>query len=294
MGYLSTMSTISIPKHLYQALGDGARSNRYDVLITLKDNSAGLSGRAIGMLCKSSSFPGRTHETIDFVYKGRSIPIRGQSAYEQEWSCTFYLTEDHSLRDEFATWIESLDEVHNYVGASYASKQRNESHNGYTRDMKIYQQNYGDDGATAEYTLYNCFPKTVEAIDVNGGDATGIMEFRVTFAYSHYTIATLDPSTSTFVDRAMDALANGLTTVADAAVGALESALAEGVNAASEAIGGALGSMTEGDEDFEKLINGATDFYYNPGGWMDDIASSVGASVSDTIGSATNAIKGMF
>lgn len=287
------MSTVSLPRYMYQALGDGARSNRYDVLITLKDNSAGLSGRTIGMLCKSASFPGRTHETIDFVYKGRIIPIRGQSAYEQEWACTFYLTEDHSLRDEFATWIESLDEVHNYVGASYASKQRAESHNGYTRDIKIYQQNYTDDGATAEYTLYNCFPKTVEAVDVNGSDTTNLLEFRVTFAYSHYTIQTLDSSTSTFVDRAMDALASGLTTVADAAMGSLESALKEGVSAVGEAITGAI-SGSDADGEFEKIFLGATDIYYNPGGWMNEIASSVGASISGAIDSAVDAIKGVF
>lgn len=287
------MSTISLPRYMYQVLGDGARSNRYDVLITLKDNSAGLSGRTIGMLCKAATFPGRTHETIDFAYKGRSIPIRGQSAYEQEWSCTFYLTEDHALRDEFATWIESLDEVHNYVGASYASKQRSESHNGYTKDIKIYQQNYADDGATAEYTLHNCFPKAVEAVDVNGSDTTNILEFRVTFAYSHYTIQTLDPSTSTFVDRAMDALANGLTTVADAAMGSLESALKEGVSAAGEAISGVL-SGSDADDEFEKIFLGTTDIYYNPGGWMDDIASSVGAAISSAIDSAVDSIKEAF
>lgn len=287
------MSTVSLPRHMYQALGDGARSNRYDVLITLKDNSAGLSGRTIGMLCKSASFPGRTHETIDFVYKGRSIPIRGQSAYEQEWACTFYLTEDHSLRDEFATWIESLDETHNYVGASYASKQRSESHNGYTRDIKIYQQNYADDGATAEYTLHNCFPKTVEAVDVNGSDTTNLLEFRVTFAYSHYTIQTLDASTSTFVDRAMDALSNGLTTVADAAMGSLESALKEGVSVVGEAVTDAI-SGSDADDEFEKIFLGATDIYYNPGGWMDEIASSVGAVLSGAIDSAVDAIKDVF
>lgn len=287
------MSTISIPRYLYQALGDGARSNRYDVLITLKDNSAGINGRTIGMLCKTASFPGRTHETIDFVYKGRSIPIRGQSAYEQEWSCSFYLTEDHALRDELATWLESLDEVHNYVGASYASKQRSESHNGYTRDIKIYQQNYSDDGATAEYTLHNCFPKAVDAVDLNGSDSTNLLDYRITFAYSHYTIQTLDPSTSTFVDRAMDALSNGLTTVADAAVGSLESALKEGVSAAADAIGSMISGSDNSDE-FEKLLLGTTDFYYNPGGWMDDIASSVGAAISGAIDSAVDSIKSAF
>lgn len=287
------MSTISIPRYLYGALGDGARSNRYDVLITLKDNSAGITGRTIGMLCKAASFPGRTHETIDFVYKGRSIPIRGQSAYEQEWSCSFYLTEDHSLRDEFATWIESLDEVHNYVSASYASKQRSESHNGYTRDIKIYQQNYTDDGATAEYTLHNCFPKSVDAVDLSGDGATGLLDYRVTFAYSHYTIQTLDPSTSTFVDRAMAALSSGLTTVADAAMGSLESALKEGVSAAVDAVGSMI-SGSDTDDEFEKLLLGATDFFYNPGGWMDDIASSVGATISGAIDNAADSIKGMF
>ena len=61
------MANISLPRQLYSALGDGARSNRYDVLITLKDNTAGINERTIGMLCKSASFPGRSHDIIDFV-----------------------------------------------------------------------------------------------------------------------------------------------------------------------------------------------------------------------------------
>lgn len=291
------MSTISLPRRLYSALGDGARSNRYDVLITLKDNAAGISGRSIGMLCKSTSFPGRTHEIIDFVYKGRSVPIRGQSAYDQEWACTFYLTEDHGLRDQFASWIESLDEVHNYVGPSYANKQRSESHNGYTRDIKIYQQNFDDTESTAEYTLYNVFPKSVDAVDLNGSDATNLLEYRVTFAYSHYTVRTLDEGTSTLVDKAMAALENGLNAAADAIMDSVNSALSEGLAAAGDALGDLISDASD-DETFEKLIDGATDFFYDPGGWMNDIATSVGSSigsaVSGVVDSAKNSIKDSF
>lgn len=284
-------STISIPRLLYQALGDGARSNRYDVLITLKDNASGLNERNVGMLCKAASFPGRTHDVIDFVYKGRSIPIRGQSAYEQEWSCTFYLTEDHALRDEFATWIESLDEVHNYVSSSYAAPMRSSSHNGYTREIKIYQQNYADTGATAEYTLHNAFPKAVEAVDLNGSEATNILEFRVTFAYSHYTIQTLDPSTSTLVDKAMTALGSGLTAAADAIMDSINAAAEGVVQDVSEAISTSMENLA-GDEDFDALMDGATNFFYDPGGWMNDVAASVGTSIGNVIGDAIDNLTG--
>lgn len=275
------MANISLPRQLYSALGDGARSNRYDVLITLKDNTAGINERTIGMLCKSASFPGRSHDIIDFVYKGRSIPIRGQSNYEQEWSCTFYLTEDHGLRDQFVTWIESLDEVHNYVDASYAAKPRQESHNSYIRDVKIYQQNFNDTQATAEYTLHNAFPKSVDAVDLNGSESSSLLEYRVTFAYSHYTVQTLDESTSTLVDHAMNALSAGLTAAADSIMSSVNEMLKEGASAIMEA----GESVIKGDEDFEKLYNGATDFFYDPGGWMSDIAKSVGTSIGDAVGS---------
>lgn len=285
------MASLSTPARLYSALGDGARSNRYDVLFTLKDNTAQLDGRTIGMLCKSASFPGRTHETIDFVYKGRSIPIRGQSAYEQEWTCTFYLTENHQLRDEFVNWIESLDEVHNYVSASYASKQRQNSHEGYTREIKIYQQNYNDDGATAEYTLHNAFPKSVSSIDLNGADGTSLIEFQVTFAYSHFTTRALDARSATLVDLAMNALTDGLNAAADAIMGEVESMLTEGLAALGESIGGLF---TGTDEEFAKLFNGVADFCYNPGGWMSDIATSVGTSIGEAVGGAMrSAVSGI-
>ena len=192
---------------------------------------------------------------------------------------------------------KALDEVHNYVGPSYADKQRSESHNGYTRDIKIYQQNFDDTESTAEYTLYNVFPKSVDAVDLNGSDTTNLLEYRVTFAYSHYTVRTLDEGTSTLVDKAMAALENGLTAAADAIMDSVNSALSEGLAAAGDALGDLI-SDTSGDETFEKLIDGATDFFYDPGGWMNDIATSVGSSISSAVSgvvdSAKNSIKESF
>ena len=165
------------------------------------------------------------------------------------------------------------------------------STNGYTREIKIYQQNYTDTGATAEYTLHNAFPKAVEAVDLNGSEATNILEFRVTFAYSHYTIQTLDPSTSTLVDKAMTALENGLTAAADAIMDSINAAAEGVVQDVSEAISTSMENLA-GDEDFEALMDGATNFFYDPGGWMNDVAASVGTSIGDVIGDAIDSLTG--
>lgn len=282
------MTTLSIPRRLYQALGDGARNNRYDVMVTMKDPTQGVNGRTIGLLCKGASIPGRSHESMDFVYKGRSIPIRGQSAYEHEWSGRFYLSEDHALRNQFDIWIESLDEQHNYVSSSYAARQRQESANGYTRDIKIYQQSFDDSSATAEYTLHNVFPKSISSIELDGTSDSQVLEYQVTFSYSHYTIKTLDAGSSTLVDMAMDALSNGLQAMSDEIIEELASSLKEGISDIKEAVFDAASD----NETFTNILNGSVDFFYNPGGWMNDIATSIGSNIGSAIGSiAGDAIK---
>ena len=241
---------------IQNALGEGARSSKYDIMIVLKHGS--YDGKNIAILAKSANFPSRQHQTIDFRFKGRSIPIRGLSKYSQTWECTFYLTEDHKLKNLFEIWMESLDEKENYVSDNYAKKEREQNSSGYTSEIKIFQQNFNDTDSTAEYTLHNVFPTEMSPVQISAENPGNVLEFSVTFAYSHYTLDVLDSSKGSFIDKMIDKLKNGVTSMVSNAIdGFLDKELEF-----FDMITGGLNSLEESAEKkFEDLLNGKNDFY---------------------------------
>ena len=73
----------------YQALvqaylGDGARSSKFDLTMELPGFLKKFSNlkdkdytTALSILCKSSSFPGKTVSTQDIVFRGLIFPVTG-------------------------------------------------------------------------------------------------------------------------------------------------------------------------------------------------------------------------
>lgn len=276
---------------IQNALGDGARSSKFDVMVILKDN--GYDGRKIAVLAKSTNFPSRQHQTIDFKYKGRSVPIRGQSKYSQTWECSFYLTEDHLLKNLFEIWIESLDEKQNYVSSEYAKQQRERNATGYTSEIKIYQQNFNDTQATAEYTLHNVFPVEISPVQISAENPGSVLEFSVTFSYSHYTLSILDSTSGTLVDKFISTLKSGVSTVIADALDGITGIVDKGL----ETLDASLSDLiAKGEQEFEDLLNGFAEFY-DPGGWFDAIMAGIGEigeSITSGISNVASSITSSF
>jgi len=89
---------------LMSVIGDGARTNKYRVIVNLPDS------REIDILCQSTSLPGKTITPADVWYKGRRYQARGETQHNPSWSFTFYNQTDLKLRDEFWKWMNL---VHN-------------------------------------------------------------------------------------------------------------------------------------------------------------------------------------
>ena len=190
------MATI-IQNLVEHALGDGARSAKYECLIALPDNTFFPDNNAITTLTKTSSFPGKTHEIVDLKFKGRSIPVKGQVKYTQTWECTFYLSEDHALKTAMEVWLEALDQQHNYADLSVEDNNNVQSmqkflnaYNNYTYPLVIQQLNFELDYAPITYVMHNAFPTAISQVEVSAESVGTILEFTVTFAYSHYTSTT--------------------------------------------------------------------------------------------------------
>ena len=182
---------MAVHQFFEDVLGDGARSTKFEAIMSLHTHpdSQNLE-RSSAMLIKTTQFPAKSNKKIDFMYKGRPVPIRGQVSYPSEWRCTFYMTEDHALKRAFEDWIEALDETVHYnenIGANASAMLERNSTSRYTVDIKLRQLSFNEDNETSVYILHNCFPTDVSTVDVSYEAVGEILTFDVTFAFSHFS-----------------------------------------------------------------------------------------------------------
>jgi len=244
---VSEMSSV-VQNILHNTLGDGARSAKFNVMFSFTNPKANPDSGALLAHGKTSSFPGKANTTIDFKYKGRTIPIKGQVKYTQSWECTFYLSEDHTLKHELENWIESLDQRHNYLNPSETKSVRETQlrHNvhGYTQNAYIYQRDFEDTRDTAKYTLFNVFPTEISPVQVNYESRGELLEFTCTFSYSHYSMETIQGTQGNFIDQAVGKAFDTANGIVDGNIAKIQNV----VGVASDLFGTAskLGDLSSG------------------------------------------------
>ena len=216
----------SVANLIQTAIGDGARTTKYDVAFQFTNPSMFPSAQNVAVMVKTTSFPAKQHQTIDFKYAGRSIPIRGQIKYSNTWECTFYLPQDHSIKKAFESWIDALDETVYFESTPSANVSRTRSlhnRNGYTKDIAIYQLDFTGQNQVARYILHNVFPIEVQPLTVNSDGPGDIEELSVTFSFSHYELETLKSSSGAFVDNLVNKISSELADVGSNLLNKLES-----------------------------------------------------------------------
>lgn len=285
-------------------LGDGARSTKYDVMLQFTNPDLFPDQRNVAVLIKNSNFPSKSHQTVDLKYKGRSIPVRGQVKYTHTWECTFYLNEDHSIKNAFEAWIEALDEKVNYppVDSNLVSstKQKHANLEDYTKDICIYQQNFEDTSQTARYILHNVFPIEVSAVQVSAEGPGQLLEFTVTFSFSYFDLDIVKGSAGNFINgvfgNLQSAIRSGANTILDALNSRLNTEInnfmsASGLSDLQSTIDSALDGrfIEQSASEIANLIKG-TNSSYSPGSWLGAGLSGV----SSVIRSTFSKIGGLF
>ena len=206
----------SVADLIQTAIGDGARTTKFDVAFQFTNPSMFPSAQNVAVMVKTTAFPGKLHQTIDFKYAGRSIPIRGQIKYTNTWECTFYLPQDHSIKKAFENWIDALDETVYFENTPSANVSRTRSlhnRNGYTTDIAIYQLDFTGQNQVARYILHNVFPIEVQPLTVQSDGPGEIEELSVTFSFSHFELETLKSSSGAFVDNLVNKISSELANV---------------------------------------------------------------------------------
>jgi len=183
-----------IQNTINSVLGDAARPSKYKLNLSLPSTFETDKDRQIDVVCKAVNFPPKSSEVIFVKHKGRNIPIPGQERFGHTFDCTFYLDEQHTLRNLFIHWIESLnfntylsaEELHNTT-AALKSKQSSSLIEGKTT-AKLIQLNFDADIETSEIEFYHVFPREISGVQTDSSQVAQISEFTVTFSYSYFKI----------------------------------------------------------------------------------------------------------
>ena len=265
---------------LSSVLGDGARATKYDVAFAFSNPAAFPQAKDLAILCKATQFPGISHSTINLQYKGRSIPIRGQTKYSQTWECSFYLPENHALKQAFEAWVAALDEMtyYNQTPNSYEKGTRAAHRTKeYVTDVTLYQLSFDETKETCKYTLYNVFPIEVAPIQASADSPGAIEELVVTFSYSHFLMQA-SKGNSRFNNLISQVDSAGLNIVTDS----LNSFLASASEMVSNVAGEALESFADAamDETLRKLELGCNLEYQLPNFVNTSVRNLVGGVLS--------------
>jgi hypothetical protein len=164
---------------LKNALGIGARANRYQVLI----NSTGKHfafGEEADLLCKSTTIPGRSFADIEVWHKGRLTTIAGDAQYDGTWSCTFLDTEDHTLRKRFIDWMEYIDSVNKHSRTT-------PDNDSYMSSAVLHQLSTINNNVTSTYKFYDIYPKSISDSSLSD-DSSELIEFTIEFNYSSWEL----------------------------------------------------------------------------------------------------------
>ena len=217
-------------------LGDGARSAKYAItgFTCPTDNVT----EEFALLIKTAQFPGKSHDIVDFKFKGRTIPIPGQTKFDNTWTCTFYLEESHKLRNSLMKWMDGLD-IHSYSDTHSKMKisnLMNIKQFGFSTTITIAQVNFDNNGQdTFAYQLYNAFPKTINTIELDYSDIGKVIEYTIEFYYSHFEVIEYDQISGNLIDGLKNKFMEGINgmvgTLKSKVTGMLTGALTSAKNA---------------------------------------------------------------
>jgi len=205
----------SVSSILYLAGGDIARPANYTTRLTFPPNFASKLGvgNNFDILCSSVTIPTIKNEILEFKYKGHNIPIKGRSDYERSVSVTFMLDAGHLLKNDFDTWIASMDVT--YVNPSNETQLLNKINAGVQNfgSMKVIGKNFSDVNVV-EYLFEGLFPSSVSGVEFNGETVSTTLSITVEFSFSTFSSRVILGANQDILDKITNDLINGATDLA--------------------------------------------------------------------------------
>lgn len=165
---------------LKSAIGAGARGNKYRLNFAVPSAVPTTSDLSTAdALCKSTQFPGMTVGQIEVWGQGRKLVIPGDTAYENTWTVSFYMTEDHGLRKDMISWMKAADHFQNNQHSGAPASVMGE--------LSVEQLDSAGN-PTAKYTFHNVFVTEVPALELADDTQDTVSEFDVTFSFTDWVV----------------------------------------------------------------------------------------------------------
>ena len=287
---------------LQQALGDGARSSKWDVAFSFSSPNIFPSAENVAIMCKSTTLPARGMSNIPIKIKGRTIPVRGQVKYSNSWECTFYSDPAHKLKHAFETWINACDEGLQYGDPDVDTQEAILEHakTGYVTEISVYQCDFDETYNACRYVLYGVFPIEVSPITLDS-DAGQVETFTVTFAYTYFDIDNIRGENGNFVGGFMNTLKNASRDMMNKLTGALTNQIenflnGSGINALADNLASFPGRVLSdvgsafSDAFSEALSKGLTS---DTAGFSSSFANSLGSGIKNLSTMVNGALSGV-
>ena len=168
------MATNSVNSFVNALKGGGARANQFRVSFPALDGSSGL----MEFMARGAQIPAVTMGEVTVPYRGRQVFLPGDRTYDA-WTITVFNDSGFTIRGALENWQNQIQDI----GASTTAR---------LEGMSVYRSaevlHLGRNGELLRtYRLFNCWPTTVDAIDLAFDTNDAIEEFGCTFRFNYMT-----------------------------------------------------------------------------------------------------------
>ena len=168
------MAENSVNNFVTALRGGGARANQFRVSFPALDGSSGL----MEFMARGAQIPAVTMGEVTVPYRGRQVFVPGDRTYDA-WTITVFNDSGFTIRGALENWQNQIQDI----GASTTAR---------LEGMSVYRNaevlHLGRNGELLRrYNLFNCWPTTVDAIDLAFDTNDAIEEFGCTFRFNYMT-----------------------------------------------------------------------------------------------------------
>lgn len=150
------------------------------------------------LFCDSATLPGVNFSTVQNRTFGEPREVPYEKLFDT-CQLTFHVDKNLMVKGLFDQWIQSIQNPVTRTWSYYRD---------YTTEMKIEVQDLADN-TRYEMTLYECYPKTISAINLDNS-SKDTMKLTVTFQYKYWTSSNIEQIgngqkiNKNFIDKFMD------------------------------------------------------------------------------------------
>ena len=193
MATLGNFSERSITNFRDRLVGGGARSNLFEVNITLPDGVFGELDVDADMrfMIKAAEIPASNIGNIPVPFRGRVLPVAGDRTFDP-WTVTIINDQKFNIRDAMEQWTNLINDLQFAGGdinpADYQTKAEVFQLGRNAKNAAVDEIGSRGIPILRQYNFEGIYPNTVSSIPLDYGATDQIQEFQVTFNYLFWTV----------------------------------------------------------------------------------------------------------